>query len=79
MTFAKSCKLTEDQAREYLESLRWPNGPACPHCGSENAVKLNGKAARPGVVQCRDCRKQGTVTVNTIFHRSHIPLVLCHS
>ena len=22
-----------DKAREYLERIRWPNGPVCPHCG----------------------------------------------
>lgn len=74
MDFQKATKLTEDQAREYLESLRWPNGPVCAHCGSDNAGKLNGKATRPGVYKCRDCRKQFTVTVGTIFHRSHIDL-----
>ena len=23
----------EDKAREYLEQMRWPEGPICPHCG----------------------------------------------
>ena len=23
----------EDSARNYLERIRWPNGPVCPHCG----------------------------------------------
>src|SRR5213080_2731348 len=23
----------EDAAREWLEAKRWPDGPACPHCG----------------------------------------------
>lgn len=23
----------EDKAREYLEAMRWPQGPICPHCG----------------------------------------------
>ena len=68
--------MTEDEARTYLEGLRWPNGPVCPHCGSENAYRLNGKATRPGVCKCRnpECRKQFTVTVGTIFEDSHIPL-----
>ena len=76
MTFAKACKLTEDQARQHLESLRWPNGAICVHCGSENVCRLDGKATRPGVYKCRErgCRKQFTVTVGTIFERSHIPL-----
>ncbi|UCE58174.1 MAG: IS1595 family transposase [Phycisphaerales bacterium] len=76
MNFNKACQLSEDEAREYLEGLRWPNGPICPHCGSEDSAKLNGKATRPGVHKCknRECRRQFTVTVGTIFERSHIPL-----
>ena len=23
----------EEKAREWLEALRWPSGPFCPHCG----------------------------------------------
>ncbi len=76
MNYMQACKLDEDGAREYLERLRWPNGPICPHCNSDKTAKLNGKATRPGVHKCknRECRKQFTVTVNTIFHRSHIDL-----
>jgi transposase-like protein len=65
----------EAKAREHLESLRWPDGPYCPHCGeAENVTRLNGEAARPGVVQCNSCRQQFSVTVGTLFERSHIPL-----
>lgn len=65
----------KDKAREHLESIRWPNGPICPHCGVlDNAAKLEGKAHRPGVYKCRDCRKQFSVTVGTVFERSKIPL-----
>ncbi|MCH8853104.1 MAG: IS1595 family transposase [Planctomycetes bacterium] len=76
MTFIKASKLTDDKAREYLESLRWPDGARCVHCGSESVTKLNGTSARPGVFKCREkeCRKQFTVTVGTIFERSHIDL-----
>lgn len=75
----------EDKAREHLEALRWPEGAFCPHCGSLNAAKLpdqRGRATkahpegaiRKGVHQCRDCRKQFTVTVGTVFESSKIPL-----
>ncbi len=76
MEFKEVRKLSEDQAREYLESIRWPDGAACVHCGSVEVTKLGGKAANRGVYKCRtkECRKQFTVTVGTIFHRSHIPL-----
>lgn len=69
----------EDTAREYLEQLRWPNGAICPHCKSVGAYKLQPKTdskspVRKGVWACKVCRKQFTVTVNTIFEDSHIPL-----
>jgi transposase-like protein len=65
----------DDAARDHLETLRWPNGPVCPHCGGvERNSRLYGKAHRPGVIFCGDCRTQFTVTVGTVFERSHIPL-----
>jgi transposase-like protein len=66
-----------DKAREYLEKLRWPNGPICPHCGTIGEHwKLEGKKHRPGLWKCSEnrCRKQFSVTVGTVFERSHIAL-----
>lgn len=74
MNLDQVSQLTETQAREYMEQLRWPDGPVCVHCGSTDVIALQGKSTRPGVKKCRACRKQFTVTVNTIFERSHIPL-----
>lgn len=72
-----------DKAREYLENIRWPSGPVCPHCGStEGAYRLDGRGgqkgakARPGLLKCAACRKQFSVTVGTVFERSKIPLHL---
>src|SRR5215472_15703556 len=71
---------TEDQARSFLEKTLWPDGPICPHCGLiGEAYKLTAKPGskrpvRPGVWKCKDCRKQFTVKVGTIFEDSHIPL-----
>ena len=64
----------DTKAREWLESHIWPDGPVCPHCGSVENTKLHGKAHRPGVHQCNDCRQQFTVTVGTLYERSKIPL-----
>jgi transposase-like protein len=67
----------ENAARKHLEALRWPNGPVCPHCGTEgNATALTGKSTRPGVYKCKEkeCRKPFSVTVGTVFERSKIPL-----
>ncbi len=64
----------ETKAREWLEAQVWPDGPTCPHCGSCEPTELKGKAHRPGLYQCNDCRQQFTVTVGTLFERSKIPL-----
>ncbi len=66
-----------DKAREHLEAQRWPNGVVCAQCGNADPSKihgLKGKAHRPGVYQCAECREQFTVTVGTVFERSKIPL-----
>jgi transposase-like protein len=68
-------ELTEDQAREHIEKLLWPDGqPVCRHCGSVRAYRMQGATCRPGLCRCRDCGKQFTVTVGTIFEDSHLPL-----
>ena len=67
----------ETKAREWLEARVWPEGPVCPHCGNadqDRITSLQGKAHRPGVYQCNECREQFTVTVKTVFERSKIPL-----
>lgn len=52
---AELSKLKEDEAREHLEGIRWPDGPVCPHCGEcDNAAKLEGKAHRSGVTSAVD-------------------------
>jgi transposase-like protein len=66
-----------DAARVHLEAQRWPNGPICPHCGNANETRITamqGKAHRPGLYNCMECREQFTVTVGTVFERSKIPL-----
>ena len=67
--------LDKNKARKYLESIRWPNGAFCPHCGeAKEVIKLKGKTYRAGLHHCKSCRGQFTVTVGTLFERSHIPL-----
>jgi transposase-like protein len=76
-----TCDLTnpiftdEDGARKHFESLRWPDGPVCPFCGTVNeATELQGKSTRPGLYKCRPCQKPFTATMGTLYERSHIPL-----
>jgi transposase-like protein len=72
-----------DKARGLLESLRWPDGPVCPHCANDGKAKSiytltprpdSDRPARKGLYKCGACRKQFTVTVGTIFEDSHIPI-----
>lgn len=71
---------TDEKAREYLESIRWPDGPVCPHCKNAEANKIwkieanEQKKVRAGLYQCGECDKQFTATLGTIFEDSHIPL-----
>jgi transposase-like protein len=67
--------MTEKQARRYLEKVRWPNGPVCPHCGNgKKAYFLKGKSTRPGVYNCAVCKRQFTVTIGTVMEDTHLPL-----
>jgi transposase-like protein len=62
-----------ENAREWLENLRWPDGPICSHCGTINHAY---KTKKPGWYRCaeKECRKDFTVTTGTVMERSHIAL-----
>ena len=76
----------EAAAFAHVESILWPDGPVCPHCGVvDSAYKLEGvrtKASKKnpegkerfGLWKCRECRKQFTVRKGTIFEESHIEM-----
>ncbi len=76
----------EAKAFEHIESILWPQGPVCHHCGSmERAYRLKGVRSKPskknpngverhGLYKCGECRKQFTVRMGSIFEESHLPL-----
>jgi transposase-like protein len=71
------CYHDDEAARIQLETVRWPDGPYCPHCGTFDRVKPTPtppKAKGGGWHHCAVCRKRFTVRVGSIFHRSHVPL-----
>jgi transposase-like protein len=71
------CYHDENAARTQLESIRWPDGPFCPYCGTFDRVKPTAtppKARGGGWFHCQDCRRKFTVRVGSVFHRSHVPL-----
>jgi transposase-like protein len=71
---------SDETAREYIESLLWPNGAVCPHCSNSDQEKIwkikpnPKKKIRAGLHRCAACNREFTVTVGTIFEDSHIPL-----
>ena len=60
----------ELDCRTYLEQLRWQSKPVCPYCNSTN-ITLTPKEQRH---HCNNCNTSFSVTVNTIFHHTHLPL-----
>jgi transposase-like protein len=64
----------EGAAFAHLESILWPEGPVCPHCGSISGKHYDLRKTRIGLRKCSDCRKQFTVKVGSVFESSHIPL-----
>ena len=68
----------ETKAFEVIESIIWPNGPVCPHCGGSDRitkVKANPeKRVRHGLYRCGPCKRQFTVKVGSIFEDSNIPM-----
>ena len=63
---------TKEQAETFFVNQRWPDGVDCPFCDSDNIQERPTRKPQP--YRCRDCRRDFSVTVGTLLHRSHIPL-----
>jgi len=65
MTFDEFIKqfATEEQCREYLYNLRWPNGFVCPKCNEQTKAWLKAR----NVYECSLCAYQASVTAGTVF------------
>jgi transposase-like protein len=60
---------TEQECRNYLFQLRWPDGFQCPRCTNDHAW-LNKRF----FYQCSKCNYQVSVIAGTIFQGTHKPL-----
>ena len=78
LTFSTVLRWTDKQCRAYLEEIRWPDGPVCPHCKIPEPYRITRKTRTKNRIdslyKCRACRRQFTVTVGTIFEGSKIPI-----
>jgi len=61
-----------DVATEYFAKARWPEAPVCPACGVMDEKHYYLKTRR--VWKCRDCKKQFSAKVGTVFEDSPIGL-----
>ncbi len=75
----------ESEAWKLIETIRWPNGPICPHCGhtekhyflkpkSGHRTTKAGNHSYRRVWKCASCRKQFSVLVGSIFEGTKIPI-----
>jgi transposase-like protein len=62
---------TDQACREYLSTLRWPEGFVCPRCHGGQAWPT-----KRGLQVCSACGYQASVTAGTIFQDTHKPLTL---
>jgi transposase-like protein len=61
---------SDEKCREFLEGLRWPDGPICPRCNSPKVIKLYARE----LYECESCSHQFSVIVGTMFQDTHLPL-----
>ena len=62
----------EETARRWFESMLWPNGPECPHCGCNRVSECKGHIPMP--YRCKMCQKHFSVRKGTVMEKSPIPL-----
>lgn len=59
---------TQEACLEYLEKIRWQDKPTCPYCQSTNSTP----APKEQRHHCNNCNTSYSVTVGTIFHKTHL-------
>ena len=63
---------TEEDCRNYMFTQRFPDGFVCPKCGCREYYDLKTRHT----CQCRQCRRQTSVTAGTVMHHTHLPLTV---
>lgn len=59
-------------AESWFAETRWPNGPACPHCGSTHVLSGAKHATMPYRCREKGCRKRFSVKTGTVMEASNI-------
>lgn len=61
---------TENDCIAHIERVRWNGKPICPYCKSDRVSPM----PREQRHHCNNCKTSFSVTVDTIFHHTHLPL-----
>ena len=74
LTLVQGVQLLSNEAavERMFREERWPNGVACPVCGSVNVQERPTRKPQP--FRCRDCRKDFSVKTGTVMQGSNLPL-----
>jgi len=74
---------TDEECLQYIQQMRWPDGVIrCPVCGCDKVVRVERKSEsknkRGWFFLCQEptCRNQFSPTSGTIFHDTHLPLIV---
>ena len=72
LSLTKLMQLFPDDAtaEKWFVETRWPDGVACPKCGSMSITEV--KNRKPSPYRCRDCRKFFSVKTDTLMHSSNL-------
>ena len=60
----------DETAEKWFIHTRWPDGMACPHCGSTNVQERTTHKTMPH--RCRDCRRYFSVKKGTMMKCSNV-------
>lgn len=63
-------KYNHEDCLALLEEIRWAGTPQCPYCQSLKSRKLKNEFR----YQCNECFTSYSVTVGTLFHKTHVNL-----
>ena len=61
---------TNEECLDFLEQLRWGGKPDCPYCSSNRVTSIRNERR----YHCNYCFTSFSVTINTMFHGSHVSM-----
>jgi transposase-like protein len=74
MVILRTLRITMSRNHEeclaLLEQIRWGGKPKCPYCESTNATAYKNERR----YHCNECFTSYSVTVGTLFHKTHVEL-----